>query len=137
MQANPRSADLTPATRADRFHRRQHNHGTGAVYPTRANDAHVLLPVLTEQLIGVGPSAIFGLLIGLALHRLIADIPPNAGIVNPDVVVGILGVLTLGLIAVPFGQVALARHGFWLAALLWPIAILAGCVFIQGTPLAP
>jgi len=40
------------------------------------------------------------------------------------------------VIAVPGGQVALGRRGLWLAAVVWPLAILVGSVVILGLPIA-
>ncbi len=124
MRANSGSRDTAPTT--------------GAVAPRAAagdHAGHAPGAAAAEHLLWAAVSTGVGLLIGLALHRLLASIPRHAVLSTPAVVVGALGSLLLMLIAVPGGQAALGQRGLWLATLLWPLAILVGCVVIQGVPL--
>ena len=125
MRANSGSRDTAPTT--------------GAVAPRAAagdHAGHAPGAAAAEHLLWAAVSTRVGLLIGLALHRLLASIPRHAA-ANTSTVVGALGSLLLMLISVPGGQAALGQRGPWLATLLWPLAILIGCVVIQGVPLAP
>ena len=93
-------------------------------------------PAGVEQLVCAGKSAGVGVLIGLALHRLITIVSAAETQSTARALVAALFPLALMVIAVPGGQVALGRRGLWLAAVVWPIAILVGSVVILGLPIA-
>ena len=75
-----------------------------------------------------------GIGIGLALHRMVALLPAGAVGIRWQDIAGALLAGGLAMLACPWPLAALAHRGYWLAALVWPVALLAGFALVRGLP---